>query len=97
MRVLVNVLAGYRLLRLIQRDQISLPLRQAYMRFSKYRPFWAYWQPLLTCPFCLSIWIGGAVLLLNAIGGEFWWVIARILAAATIIGFLGYLDHERIR
>lgn len=96
MRLVVNILAAYRLLRLVQIDSITRPWREWFWRVTQPRPRLRYWRPLLACPWCASIWIAGGVLAMNAWGGVFWWLVARMLALAAIVGFLGWLDHQHI-
>lgn len=97
MLIIINILAAYRIMRLIQIDEISVPLRQWYVRFSRGKPFFIYMRPLFTCPWCLGVYVAAGTITLMAIGGLFWYVMARILALSLILGFMGYVDHKRIR
>lgn len=97
MRLLFEVLAGYRILRLIQIDDITRPYREATHRFMTRHQRLKGWRPLLECPWCLGMWVAFGVAAANAYGGELWQSMAKILSLSLVIGFLGYLDQEHIR
>jgi hypothetical protein len=43
--------------------------------------FWEFWQSLLLCPHCLSVWVGVAVAA-GWLGGP-WWLQAAVVGLAT--------------
>ena len=97
MRVLVNVLAGYRILRLMQVDDIfTRPRTWVWVNMTK-RKRLKYWAVLVDCPWCLGVWVAAGVVFANAYMGKPWEILANILAYSAVIGFLGWLDQKHIR
>lgn len=96
MKIVVNLLAAYRIICLVQTDSITLPLRERFVKAAKYTRY-EWLTPLTSCPWCLSIWVGGLVLAGNAWGGFIWWSLARILAVAAIAGFMAYYHKMHFR
>lgn len=45
-------------------------------------------QYLLTCPWCMSIWVAGAVAVIERIAPKAWRVAASVLAASAVAGLL---------
>lgn len=96
MRLVINILAGYRIIRLIQMDSITLPAREWYVRLV--RDTWFGWtEPLLTCPWCLGVWVAGFVIMANAWFGEAWWIVCRILSLSAVIAFMAWWDKKHIK
>lgn len=96
MRTVVSILAGYRMIRLIQIDSITEPMRAAVWGWlARHRRFKSL-RKLLNCPFCLSFWIAALIIAGNAWFGPLWWLVLRIFALWAVIGFLAWLDHEHI-
>lgn len=96
MRIAVSILAGYRILRLIQLDSITLKFRQRTWAYLSKRKRLRPLRELIDCPWCLSVWIAGFVIMANAWFGKPWEVLSAILALSALIGFAGWLDHEHI-
>lgn len=80
--LIVNGLCVYRLAVLVTRDHITDPLRVAIGRRSQR----AYL--FITCPWCVSIWIGGAVVALTRFYPSEWQYPALALALSGVAGFL---------
>lgn len=94
--VAVDVLATYRLTRLLQQDDLPpLPaVRDRLMQRLESSP----WSALIDCPWCLSVWLGFGVVLLRRVCPRLWDPIAAALAASAVTGVLsqivGELDRE---
>jgi len=96
----LEALAIARITRLITTDRVPFgPLRTRLMSVAwqreqrrpkqedTVRPVEPYTVELLTCPWCMSVWVALAVLLvLRHIPG--WKFLARVLAASYVTGFL---------
>lgn len=57
----VDALATYRGTRLIVEDKVAEPVRE--WVWKNYSPSDTHLGYLITCPFCTSIWVGGAIAL----------------------------------
>lgn len=88
--------ATARLTRLINADVIGGPIRAAGIRLSRRGD--DGWLPyLLRCPWCLSMWIGGAVYATAWFYGHTgaWWITCAALSASYLIGVTAdLLDPE---
>jgi hypothetical protein len=92
--LVVTSLATYRLTKLVIDDEIlreprEILLSRLYASDSALAQKAAY---LLTCPWCVSIWAGGGLLLLKHVAPGAYQLIARALAASAVTGLL----HEKI-
>lgn len=85
--------AGYRVYRIIGKDQITEPLRAPIVARSD-RPFYRWVLDLIECPWCSGWWCTGAGTL--AFGLLYDWHpvegAAVWCAASAVCGFLGKLD-----
>lgn len=89
---MLDALAVWRIVRFVQRD--SLIERQREDLINRYGHLKI--MELVTCPWCLSIWVGAAVVLARATAPRLWGMIARGLAfsagAGVITGLVDKLD-----
>lgn len=84
--LLVDVAATYRLTRLLVEDEITKPIREKV--WEKYDPAETkvgYW---LTCPWCVSIWVGTAAVGARYVWPEGWDAAARVLTASAATGMI---------
>jgi hypothetical protein len=90
--LVIDAVAVWRIVRFVQRD--SLVERQREELINRYGHLKI--AELLTCPWCLSIWVGAAVVLARAGAPRLWGMIARGLAfsagAGVITGLVDKLD-----
>lgn len=85
--VVALVLAAYRLTRLITVDQFPFePIRNS----TQGHPFFG---PLLVCPFCVSVWVGGFLAAGHALIGDGWgWqVFVGSMALSAVVSLLAAL------
>jgi hypothetical protein len=90
--LVIDSLAVWRIVRFIQRDSlVEGPREELINRYGHLKI-----AELLTCPWCLSIWVGAAVTLARAAAPRVWGMIARGLAfsagAGVITGLVDRLD-----
>jgi hypothetical protein len=86
----IDAIAVHRLTKLLQDDEIwPLPeLREAALaRLGDNRA-----ADLLTCPYCLGMWMAGLVVVLRIRFPSAWPWIARILAGSAVAGHLAVLE-----
>lgn len=82
--VVVDALAVYRLTRLVQEDTLTEPAREAVaLVLGESR-----WSELLHCPWCLSVWLAGGVVLARRVFPRAWPAVARVLAYSAVTGLL---------
>jgi len=90
--LVTDSLAVWRIVRFIQRDSLIEEPREAVINR------WGHLKitELLTCPWCLSIWVAAGVVLARAAAPRVWGMIARGLAfsagAGVITGLVDQLD-----
>lgn len=90
--LVIDAIAVWRIVRFVQRD--SLIEKQREQMINR----WGHLKiiELLTCPWCLSIWVGAAVVIARAAAPRLWGKIARGLAfsagAGVITGLVDKLD-----
>ena len=87
----IDTLAVHRLTKLLQDDEVwPLPeLREAVLaRLGDSR-----WADLLTCPYCLGMWMAGLVVVLRIRFPLTWPWIARVLAGSAAAGHLAALEQ----
>jgi hypothetical protein len=86
--VAVDALAVHRLTRLVQDDDVPFgPARELLLDLGRDRKA----TELLTCPWCLSMWIAAAVVLARRRWPRAWPWIARALAGSAVAGHLAHL------
>jgi hypothetical protein len=83
--IILTITATYRLTKLINDDYIFNDLRQKV--WAKY-PRDTKIGYLFTCPWCMSIWAGGALLLTRKFAPEFYNELALLLTASAVTGIL---------
>lgn len=88
--ILLNSLATYRLTRLVIEDEVTNELRaMAYEQINKLPDALANkLNYFLTCPWCVSIWVAGGLLLLRKTSPELAEFITGLLAASAITGVI---------
>lgn len=95
----VDAAAVYRLVRLAQVDDITQGPREAFVRRYGATKGGIAWSALADCPWCLSIWVAGGVVIARAVSPRLWGMIARALAfsaaAGVITGLVDQLEHGR--
>ena len=80
-----DIVATYRLTKLIMEDRITEDLRNAvYERFPRDSKT-AY---LLSCPWCVSVWAGAGVFALRRISPQTADVVSGLLAASAVTGIV---------
>lgn len=79
----VDVIATYRLTKLLMEDKITEDLREAI--FEKF-PRDSKMGYFLTCPWCVSIWTGFAVFALRKVNSDGADIVSGILAASALTG-----------
>lgn len=87
--LVVDALAAHRLTRLWQDDEVW-PAKEAREAFKR----WAgdsRWADLASCPWCASVWIAAAVLVLRHRFPRAWPLAARVLASSAVAGHLAEL------
>ena len=89
-----DVLAVARIVRLLGKDKITEPLR---VRALMAAPPWMKLKTLLTCPWCLSIWVGGGMLIVRR--RRAFQPLLDLLAMSYVVGemetVLAWLDVTR--
>lgn len=78
----VDALATYRLTVLAVEDTIFSPIRNRIVEGSRFG------MELITCPWCISIWLGAAVVLFTALAPVAWFYLACVLAFSAVAGLL---------
>jgi hypothetical protein len=87
---IVVALATYRLTRLVTADKITEPIR----RFVEVRSQWLGY--LVTCDWCLSIWVAPLPALVAIRAGDRWWVQAGLVAlgASALTGLFSLVERR---
>ncbi len=82
----VDALTTYRLTRLVVEDEIAAPLRDR---------IWKRWAPdrtkvgyLITCPWCVSVWVGAGVVAAGAVAPTAWRALSRVLVLSALTGMV---------
>lgn len=79
-------LATYRLTRLIIRDEIlSTPRNFFWKKFPPEKSLLGY---LLTCPWCISIWVASIIQISSIINPEVTYAVGIVFALSAIAGLL---------
>ena len=90
---LADALATYRLTRLITEDEFPPVAHLRERVLERFGPLhWASY--LVTCPFCMSVWIGTGVVLARKLARRPWSTLAQALASASLGAFLVQLEHQ---
>lgn len=81
-----DVLAIYRLTRLVIADEITQPIRDKV--WEKHPPEATKIGYLFTCPWCASIWVGVGVAAARKIAPAAWSFAATALAGSAVAGLI---------
>lgn len=82
----VDALATFRITRLVVEDEITSPIREAvWKRYDVSDTKLGYF---LTCPWCVSIWVGAGVVAAHHVAPSVWKPVARTLAASAVTGMI---------
>jgi hypothetical protein len=96
--LVTDLAAVYRLVRLLQRDQITEQPRNWFVRHYGAERHGIAWSALADCPWCLSIWVAAGVVLARAGAPRLWGMAARGLAfsagAGVISELVGRLESD---
>ena len=83
-KIILTVLATFRVTQLIVRDEIFEPAR------SKFRARWSGWLvDLLGCMWCVSVYVAAGTTVLTYWAWSWFQWVALALAATAVTGFLG--------
>ena len=82
----VDALATFRLTRLVIEDEITSPIREAvWKRYDVSDTKIGYF---LTCPWCVSIWVGAGVVAARRIAPSAWEPVAAVFAGSAVTGMI---------
>lgn len=84
LRLILDIIAVYRLTKLAIADEIVYDIRQKV--WEKYPPETTKIGYLFTCPWCMSIWMGGAIFALRKISPETADYVSSVLTASAVAG-----------
>lgn len=85
--LLTDALATHRLTKLIIDDKLTEDLRdKVFARFGN--PDDSKISYLITCPWCVSIYVGAGVAVIRSVAPRPWSMVARALVASTITGLI---------
>jgi len=80
----IDALTTYRITRLVVEDEIAAPMRDR---------VWDRWPPdstrvgyLITCPWCVSVWVGAGVVAARAVAPAAWRPLSGALALSALAG-----------
>jgi hypothetical protein len=82
----LEALAVYRATRLLQQDEVPPVARLRERLMQRYGT--SPWSALLDCPWCLSVWLGGASVALRHLAPRFWRIGASVLASSAVAGVI---------
>ncbi len=85
LHLLIDVVAAYRLTRLVVADAITAPIRDRLAR-------WLWWHELVTCRWCSGVWVGAGVAAARWIVPTQWNVAAWALTAASVAALASRLE-----
>lgn len=83
--LVLDGLAVYRATHLLVDDAITASLRMAFVRAGD----WG--RDFITCPWCVSIWVGALVVLLQTVAPGPWFYASCVLAFSAVAGVLSEL------
>ena len=86
LELVVDALATFRLTRLVVEDEIAAPIREAVWK--KYDVTDSKIGYLLTCPWCVSFWVGAGVVAAHQIAPDQWKPVARVFAMSALTGMI---------
>jgi hypothetical protein len=82
----VDTLAVYRLTRLLTEDELMEPVRE--WVWKNHSPEDTKIGYFVTCPWCVSIWVGGAVVAARVVAPAQWDLVARGLVFSAATGLI---------
>jgi hypothetical protein len=83
--LLVDALAGHRLVRLVQQDTITQHWRDGLLHNPEAT---SSLVELLHCPWCLSVHVGAAITAARAIAPRWWGPLGKALAISSVVGLI---------
>lgn len=89
---LVDALAVYRLTKLVNDDEITADIRDKLLE--RFHPEDTKIGYLITCPWCVSIYMGAAVALAREVAPRPWRVASRALAFSAVAGLTSLLTEK---
>ena len=84
--VSLDALATYRLTRLVVEDEITAHLRE--MLWDRYDPGETKIGYLVTCPWCMSFWVGAGVVVARHTFPRTWSSVAKALTFSAVTGII---------
>lgn len=98
--LVIDALAVHRLTRMVIEDRVpfgwirSSIVRRAYARQGNNLSAQPYVAELLSCPWCVSIWVAFGVAVARRGAPRVWRPLAQVLAASSVTGLLaGWEEH----
>jgi hypothetical protein len=88
--VAVDAIATYRIIRLLQVDNITIRPRNALLK----RYAGKKGAALIDCPWCLSPYVAAGVVLARSVHPRVWGLIARALAFSAVTGLITELVDQ---
>lgn len=87
---ILTALATHRLTKLVIDDYITADIRdKAFEQLSKLKkPYARKIEYLLTCPWCVSIWAAGFLILLSKVAPDLTYALKLLLASSSVTGIL---------
>jgi len=82
--LVLDTLATYRLTRLLTEDELTEPIRT--WVWKNHSPEDTKLGYFVTCPWCVSIWAGGAVVAARTLAPRPWALAARALSFSALTG-----------
>jgi hypothetical protein len=86
-QLLTDCLATFRLVRLVQTDEITRPARERLLDTLERRRL-DRTAELVMCSWCLSVWVGFGVAIARRVVPRSWGLVADGLAASAVTGLL---------
>jgi len=86
MTFVIDLLAVYRLTRLLTEDELMEPVRE--WVWKNHPPQDTKIGYFVTCPWCVSVWVGGAVVAARMVAPRQWDPIARALVLSAGTGLI---------
>lgn len=87
--MITDALAVYRLTRMVTKDRIGQAFRDRVVTYVDDGTLPDVAEYLVRCPWCVGVWVSGAVLVVRRMPG--WPTVARLLAVSAIAGLLSEL------
>lgn len=81
----VDALAVYRITRLVVADKVTEPVREKVWESRDAESGLGYF---VTCPWCVSFWVGAGVVAARQFAPSAWEPVARTMAASAVTGII---------